>query len=74
MATEQWYRKRTIRQQTHGQSLCWAIDRLGFSVTCTLVTLEMLTGIDTKGYTAMDKSQYFPSTRENVLILTLNLK
>jgi len=26
------------------------LDRMGFSITCTLVTLELLTGIHGKGY------------------------
>ena len=34
----------------HGKRIDSLHEQLGFSITCTLVTLEMLTGTDIKGY------------------------
>ena len=37
----------SVRQ---GRCVDLLLDRLGFSVTCTMITLELLTGIHGKGY------------------------
>jgi len=42
---------RALYSVRQGRCVDLLLDRLGFSVTCTLVTLELLTGIHGKGYT-----------------------